>query len=79
MQHLRAGLARPWFPTVKSALILSAVLSLYRTIELMFKYWKLETRDTAQSQEPDQEFPSMNIYRRFLIACSQRQEQITIR
>ena len=49
MQHLRGGLAPPWFPTVKSALILSAVLSLYRTIELMFQDWKLETRDMAQA------------------------------
>ena len=37
------------FPTVKSALILSVVLSFYRNIELMFGGWKLETLDMAQT------------------------------
>ena len=49
MQHLRGGLTPPRFPTVKPALILSAVLSLNRTIELMFQDWKLQTRDMAQA------------------------------
>ena len=43
----------------------------------MFKDWKLETRDMAQTGPRISK--NFQIYRRFLIACSQRQEQIKIR